>query len=108
MKIIPSSRKRMETHEKTAVSTKKPVFLNRIAFIAKYTAHAKKKIKDGPRITYETKLFGKGASANARHPQKAMRRLKSSFDIRYSGKIDRTRKVREISLATNTQSEIKK
>ena len=53
-------------------------------------------------------LLGKGANANARHPQKATRQSKRSFDNRYKGMIDRIREVSEMSLAANTQSEIKK
>ena len=108
MKIIPSTRKRMENHDKTAVSTKKPGFLCCIAFRAQYTAHAKKNINTGPRVTYTTQLVGKGANTNARHPQKAIRLSKRSFDIRYKGIIVRIRKISEINLAANTQSEIKK
>ncbi|MDY6791418.1 MAG: hypothetical protein SWH54_09140 [Thermodesulfobacteriota bacterium] len=96
----------METHEKTAASKKKIGLLSCIAFKEKYIAHAKKKIKDGPRITYATQLFGKGVNANARHPQNAIRWSKSSFDNRYKGMIDRIRKVSEISLAANIQSGI--
>ncbi|MCJ7774241.1 MAG: hypothetical protein MUP22_14055 [Desulfobacterales bacterium] len=108
IKIIPSSRKRMEIHEKTAAGTKKVSLLNLIALWAKYPAHARRKMKAGSRITYATQLVGKGDNAKAKHPQKATRLLKRSFDIRYSGMIDRTRKEREMNLAANTQSEIKK
>ena len=108
MKIMPSSRKRIENHEKIAAKTKKPDLSTRIAFKTKYTAQAKKNMNTGPRVAYATQLFGRGANVNARHPQKAIRRSKRSFDIKYKGMIDRNRKMREMNLAANTQSETKK